>query len=134
MTLTLYPGVYHHEVTAGKDNLFSLEVRNTSNVALTNIRLSAGAPKGWLIQFIPEVIDSLSASSLQTVVVNIRPRITATKGYYDLSVTAEANEITKAANIQIEVKSVLFWMWVGIGVAVVAVVVFVFIYIRFNKQ
>ena len=135
IALTLSPGLYYHEVTAGKDNLFSLEVRNTGDIALTDIRLSADVNRGWLVQFTPDVINPLSVGDLQTVEVNIKPQGTVIKGwYYDLSITAEANEITVVENIQIEVKSSPFWMWVGVGVAAVAVVAFVFVYIRFNKQ
>jgi uncharacterized membrane protein len=134
LTLTLLPGDYYHEVIAGKDNSFFLEIRNTGNKALTNIRLSVNVPDGWAIQFAPDKISSLSAGSLQTVDVNIKPDGKASRREYGFTIIAEANETRKVESIWVTVKSSSFWLWVGGGVAIVVVAVFVLIYLRLERQ
>lgn len=136
LVLTLSPGSYSHDVTAGKDNLFSLNIRNNGEITVTDIRLSASAPEGWTVRFTPDSIGSLIAGSSQWVDVNIRPSGTVAKGYYydGLSITAAANEVVVVKAVQVNVEKGVFWMWLGGGVGVVVISAFVFVYIRFDKQ
>ncbi len=101
LTLTLLPGWYYYEATAGKDNIFFLEIRNTGSRAITDIRLSADKPEGWVIEFKPAEIDYLSPGSLQTVDVNIKPAGETAKGEYGVTLIAEANEIRKVESLRV---------------------------------
>jgi uncharacterized membrane protein len=134
LTLTLLPYRYNFEITAGKDNLFYLEVRNTGTTTVTNIRLSSDKPEGWVIDFRPDRIDSLSPGSLQTVDVNIKPSGDAAKGELRVNIIATANEIRKVESLWVTVKIASYWLWVGIGIAVVVVAAFIFIFMRFGRQ
>ncbi len=135
LTLTLVYGDYryYNKLTAGKDNTFYLEIRNTGSKAITNIRFSSDKPEGWVIEFSPGGIDYLGSDSLQTVDVNIKPDGKTAGGEYRVTLIAEANEIRKVTSTWVTVKS-SSWLWVGaIGVFIV-VAVFIAIFVRFSRQ
>ena len=135
LTLTLFPRDYYNEVKVGEDNRLFLEVRNTGNTTITRIRLSSQGPEGWVVEFKPGEIDYLGAGSVQTVDLIIKPDSKATKGGYNVTLIAEANEMRKAETIWLNIKaSSSFWLWVGIGIGAVVVAGFVFIFWRFGRQ
>ena len=126
---------YNNEVRADQDNKFFLEVRNTGTTLITNIRLSVEEPEGWAIEIKPAEISSLSAGSLNTVDVNIKPVGKATKEGHQVTFIAESNEIPKTVgSFWITVKPAQFWIWVWIAAGVVVVAGFVLVYRRFGRQ
>jgi len=133
LTLILKPD-YNNGVTAGKDNILFLEIKNSGTQTITNIRLSADQPEGWNIEFTPDYIESLSPRSLQTVTINIRPPTNAIRGYQTINIIATANEITKAESLYINVKKASFWIWIIIGVSLVIVAIFIYVFMRLNRQ
>jgi len=134
LTLRLIPDHYYNEVTVGDDNIFFLEVRNSGEKTITNIRLSSDGPEGWIIEFHPAKIDYLSPGNYQTVDINIRPAGNTSRGDYKITIIAEANEIRKVENIWVTVKTSPFWLWVGIGVTIIIVGGFVFIFMYYRKR
>jgi uncharacterized membrane protein len=137
LTLTLFSGrySYYHEVTAGKDNSFYLEIRNTGNEAITNIRLSSDQPEGWVIDLELEEIDYLGPGSLRTVDVNIKPAPKDAKGEYRVTFIAEVNEIQRVESTSwVTVEGTSFWPWIGAGIVLVVVATFIFIFMRFGRQ
>jgi len=135
LTLKLVSDTYYNRITAGKDKTIFLEVGNTGNKAITNIRLYADLPKGWTIEFRPGLIDYLGPGSFQTVDIIIRPIGNAAKGEYTVALIAEANETRRVTSIFVRVESTsLFWVWVGAGVAALVIVGFILIFMRFGRQ
>ena len=137
LTLTLLSGrySYYHEATAGKDNIFYLEIRNTGSKAITDIRLSSAKPEGWVIDFELEEIDYLGPGSLRIVDINIKPAPKAAKGEYRVPLIAEVNEILKVEIYPwVTVKAASFWPWIGAGIVLVVVAGFIFIFMRFGRQ
>lgn len=130
----VWAGKHYNEVTAGKDNAIFLEVRNTGNRSITNIKLSADKPEGWAIEFRPAKIDYLGPGSLQTVDVNIKPSGKTAKGEYRVTFVAEANEIRKVENFWVRVEAASSWLWVGAIVAAMVVAAFVVIFVRSGRQ
>jgi uncharacterized membrane protein len=126
---------YYNRITAGQEETIFLEVGNLGNRELTNIRLSADAPKGWPIEFSPEFIDTLAPDSFQTVDVVLRPAEDAEEGEYNIALIAEANETRRVTSIYVSVESAsLFWVWVGAGIAAVLIAGFVLIFMRFGRE
>lgn len=125
---------WSHEARPGKNNNFSLEVRNTGTRPITNIRLSSEKPEGWIIEFKPAEINYLSSGSLQTVDVNIKPVSKAFKEEYRVSLIAEANEIRVVQYIWITVKAASFWLWIWAVIGAIVIAGFVFIYMRYGRQ
>ena len=133
LTMRLVSHWYSIDATAGKDNIFFLEINNIGSKAITDIKLSSEKPKGWVIDFSPREIDYLGPASIQTVDVNIQPPKNATRGQHEVNFIAEANEIRKVQRFGVTVKTPL-WLWVGAGVTLAVVATFVFIYMRFGRQ
>ncbi|GAJ18726.1 unnamed protein product, partial [marine sediment metagenome] len=76
-------GPNYSRLEAGKDNILFLEIRNTGNKPITDIRLSSVKPEGWVIDFKPAKIDCLVPGSLQTIEVNVKPpKKAAGRRYY----------------------------------------------------
>ncbi len=137
LTLTLLSDrySYDHKVTAGEDNIFYLELRNSGDEAITDIRLSSDKPEGWVIDLELEEIDYLGPRSLRTVDVNIKPAPEAAKDEYRVTFIAEANEIIRVESYSwITVEAASPWPWIGAGIALAVVAVFIFIFMRSGRQ
>ena len=133
LTMRLVSHSYSIEATAGKDNIFFLEINNIGNKAITDIKLSSETPEGWIIDFNPREVDYLGPASIQTVDVNIQPPRNATRREHEVNFFAEANEIRKVQRFSVTVKTPLR-LWVGAGVVLVVVVGFFSIYVRHGRQ
>ncbi|MFC2072522.1 NEW3 domain-containing protein [Chloroflexota bacterium] len=128
---------YNNEVTANRDNQFSLTVKNTGNGELTNISFSADKPQEWIVEFKPETIDRLAPGISQELQVNIKPSANTTDRdrYYDVTLTAEADQTRQTTTMNIRVEEPkLPWMWIGGAIALLAVGVFTFVFLRFSRN
>ena len=135
LVIRFSPGSYPYEVRVGQDNIFYLEVENTGNVTINNIRLSANQPEGWSVQITPMTIGSLSPSAIQTFDANVRPASTASKRDYQIAIVAEGDGIRRVMTIYVRVRdSNSMWLWIGIGLGLLVVAGAVFIFLRFGRQ
>lgn len=134
LTLTLRPTEYYHEVIAGHEGSFSLEIKNSGDTSLTNIKLSAITPEEIVILIEPDSIESLLAGNIQQVSVTIKPGVKIESGEYLVAFMAEANETRKVEVVWVKVKSSSFWLWLWGGIATVVVIGCVFLYLRLNRK
>jgi len=135
LNLSLVSGRYYNKVTAGKDNIFFLEIRNTGDKAITNIRLSSIKREGWVIDFKPSKIDYLGPGNFQTVDLNIRPPDRTAEGGYEVTLIAESNEIRKVLGIQTTVEAPKgYWLWIGGILLLVVVAGFIIVFLRFGRH
>lgn len=134
LILRLVSNDYYNPVKTGKDNILFLEIQNNGDKSLSNIRMSSNQPKDWTVEFTPSTISALSPGSIQTIDVNIKPVEGASRGEYQVTVIAEANEIRRVQNIWVRVESTSFWLWVGaiLGAAVIAA--FIIVFMRLGRQ
>lgn len=134
LSIRLISRNYYADVEAGKDNPFFLEVRNFGTAAINNIKLSAEAPEGWLVQIQPATISRIEAGSLQAVNINITPISNAVKRDYQLNIIADTDEIRKVESVYVRVEAGSFWLWIGAAVVALVIAGFIFIYIRFGRH
>lgn len=135
LTLRIASDNYYDNLTAGQEKTIFLELGNNGSTELTNIRLSADSPKGWTVEFSPNLIDKLAPGSFQTVDVILKPADNAAKGGYNITLIAEANEARSVTGYFVNVESSsLLWVWIGIGLAALVIAGFAFIFIRFGRQ
>lgn len=135
LNLSLVSDRYYNKVTASKDNIFFLEIRNTGDKAITNIRLSSSKPEGWVIDFRPSKIDYLGPGNFQTVDLNIKPPDKTTEGRYKVTLIAESNEIRKVLGIRTTVEAPKgYWLWIGGIILLVVVAGFIVVFMRFGRQ
>jgi len=135
LTLNLVSDSYYNSITAGKEKAIFLEIGNSGDKELTNIRLSADLPRDWTAEFNPELIDKLAPDSIQTVDIILKPADNAAKGEYNVTLIAEANETRRVTGVYVRVESAsLFWVWIGAGVAALLIAGFVVIFMRFGRE
>lgn len=135
LDLRLAPSGYNDEVKPGEDNIFFMEIANSSTDTITDIELSANSPKGWVVEFTPETIDFINAGNYLTVDVNIKPPKNTNKGRYSVTVIADSAETRRVMSIFVRVEQgTSVWTWVGAIVAAVVVTGFVIVFVRFGRQ
>ena len=128
-------GSYLDRVEPDKDNPLYLEIKNLGNRAITNIRLLADAPEGWLVEFNPVTIDNLAPGSVVPIDVNVKPSRTATKRDNRINFIAEGDGIRRVMTIWVRVENgPSVWLWVGLAIAVAVIAGFVFIFLRIGRQ
>jgi len=126
---------YNNEAKAGQDNKFFLDVRNTGTELITNIKLSVEVPEGWTIAIKPAEIAALNAGSLNTVDVNIIPIGKAIKQGYEVSFTAQSNEIANVkSSFFVNVTPAQVWIWVWIAAGLVVIAGFILIYLKIGRS
>ena len=126
--------LYSTSATSGKDNFYSIVIRNTGSDTLENIKFSSIKPEGWSIDFSPEQIDELSAGSLQTIDVNIKPAAKAIAGDYQITLAADTTRVTEEFKVRVTVQTPSIWGWVGIGIILVVIAGVVFVFMRFSRR
>jgi len=126
---------YDNKVTAGENTTFFLEIRNTGNKAITNIRLSSIKPEGWVIDFKPSTLDTLNPEEFQTLEINIKPWDKAAEGNYKATLIADASEIRRVLDIRLIVEAPKgYWLWIGGTILLLVVAGFIIVYRRFGNE
>jgi uncharacterized membrane protein len=135
LVITVLPNNFNIDLTAGKDNLLALDIKNAGPTIATNIRLTVfDKPEGWEVNFVPSTISSLGIGKNQTVEVHIKPVVSAARTNYSITLIAQANETQQSQTLYVNVAEGSFWIWIGGALAIVIVGAFVFIFIRSNRQ
>lgn len=134
MSLTTPDGRLNTTATAGRDNYFSVEVKNGSSAAIDNITFSSSKPSGWAIEFAPDKIDSLDAGGSKAVGVNIKPASKTIAGDYQVVLTANGKQTTDSITIRVTVEASTVWGWIGVGIIVLVIAGLAFIFTRFSRR
>ena len=125
---------HYDDIKAGEDSIFFLEVRNSGDTEIHNIRFTATTPEGWTVLFEPPEIAYLGLDSVYAVNVNVRPADRTEQGDYRVTLIAKANETRVMTTLWITVEGPSYWLWVGIILAVVIIAGFVFIYMSLGRR
>lgn len=133
LTLTVH---YHYGgLQPGKDNTLLLEIANTGNEPISDIRLSSVRPHDWVIDFKSGKIDSLAAGSVHTIEVNVKPPRKAAGRRYYLTIVAETNEFRREQNTWVRVERPKgSWLWIGGIVLFVVVAGFAIVFVRIGRR
>jgi uncharacterized membrane protein len=139
--LTTPNSVLNTNVTAGKDNYFTIVVGNTGTADLENINLSSrvrGAPTGWSVKFNPEKVESLPVNSEKEVEVIIKPPEKTISGDYEITIEAKPEKSEFQADDSIDVRVTVLtktiWGWVGIGIVVIVIVALFAMFMRLGRR
>ncbi len=128
-------GSYPYNIRVGQDNIFYLEIENTGTQDITNIRLHANVPEGWVVEMKPETVSLLAAGRVQTVDANVKPAATANKRDYQITFIAEGDGTRGVMTTWVRVEnSSSAWLWVGIGIGIIVVAGFIIVFLRIGKQ
>ena len=126
---------YNTSATAGKDNIFSVELGNLGTAPVDNIKFSSTKPAGWSIEFTPDKIDSLAAVDSQTVELNIKPPTETIAGDYSIAIRASGEQTaSQEMSIRVTVETPTVWGWVGVVIIIIVVVGLVVVFMRFSRR
>jgi uncharacterized membrane protein len=135
LSLNVLPGYYYREITPGQETTLYLEIRNTGNQAITDIRLTSDSPEGWKVDLSPENIAYLGAGGSQSINANLTAPPGTRRGDYTLTFIAEASQTRTVTSTTVNVvNSLSVWLWVGVGLAVLLIAAFVFIFLRYGRD
>ncbi len=133
-SLVITPDEYDNKVYIGRDNTLDILLANKGSGTLTNIRLSADVSTDWVMDFKPSLIDALAPGSTAEIEVNIRPPESAGRYYYQINVTAEADEAEVMTGLGMQlVKQNGSWLWIGGAIVFVLIVGFIIVFLRLNR-
>jgi uncharacterized membrane protein len=128
-------GLYNTTAVAGRDNIFSVKVRNLGTGDIRNVTFSPDKPEGWTLEFTPDKVDALVADGEQTVDINIKPPAKTVSGDYMISFMAIGDEATaQQIDIRVTVETPTVWGWLGIFIIVLVVAGVGFIFMRFSRR
>jgi len=135
LTLRLLPRYYYIEIIPGENKTLYLEIENSGNKAITNIRLFSDKPKGWIVDFKPESIGHLGAGNHQAIDVNVVAAPDIDKGEYTLTLIAEADQTRTVTSTVLRVENAFsLWQWVGLGMGALVIAGFSILYRRFGRE
>ncbi len=134
LTLAGPEGRLSGEATAGESKTFNFTVGNSGTAPAQQVKLSAGAPNGWKVDFEPAVIDVLAPDQDVQVAVNMVPSTKAIAGDYMVSVRANGDGVSESANFRVTVLTSTLWGIAGLGVIGAAVVVLAVGVTRYGRR
>lgn len=129
-------GKYSTSATAGRDNYFSVEVRNPGTTTIDNISLTCPKkPAGWAVEFSPDKLDFLPAFSLQTIEVNVKPPPKTIAGdYFPITISALGEQTSESFDLRVTVEIATIWGGVSIGIILLVIAGLVFVFMRFSRR
>jgi len=132
-------GLLNTNATAGKDNYFTISVKNTGSAGLEKINFSSsimGRPSGWSITFAPESIDTLTAGDTRDVQVDIKPTEKTISGDYMVNISAkpESEYAFAPLELRVTVLTSTIWGWLGIGIVVLVIAGLVAMFMRLGRR
>lgn len=134
LTFTTLTGNLATSVTAGKETIVPLAVRNDSTVAVSNVTFSSSKPEGWSVTFKPEKIDSLPIGGLQTVEVTMKPPARTIAGDYMINLLEQSENTNNTLDIRVTILTSTLWGWIGMLIALAVVAGLVLIFWRFGRR
>ena len=134
LVLMFIPGANFDRLAPGTSSTSYLEIRNTGDKTVSNIRLSSDKPAGWEVEFKPDFIQQLNAGGVVTVDVNIRPAESAARGDYRFMAIADADGMKRITSIYVNVQpATTIWLWIGLALAALLIVGFILVFIRMGR-
>jgi uncharacterized membrane protein len=137
--LTSSTGRLNTTATAGKDNYFTILVKNTGSADLQKVNFSSkitGTPPGWSVTFDPQDIDVLPVNAEREIQVNIKPAQKTISGDYMVAMSASPESGYAFSNIDVRVTVLTptIWGWVGVGIVVLVIAGLVAMFMRLGRR
>lgn len=128
-------GLLNTKVQAGRDNFYTVLVRNRGTAAINSITFSRSKPQDWTIEFSPDRIDALEVGEEQTVDVNITPPAKTIAGDYQITLGSSGSEARATGiNVRVTVETPSLWGWVGVVIIVLVIAGLGYVIMRFSRR
>ena len=126
---------YSVPITAGKENTYSIDLKNDGSATVDDISFSSDKPEGWTITFTPDKVASITTGNTQTIDVKIKPSSKTISGDYIVSLRATGKQASATKiDIRATVETPTFWGWTGVGIIVVVVAGLTLVIMRFSRR
>src|SRR4030066_59605 len=134
IVLTTKTGRLSTDISAGKENPYTLVLTNNSSVSVENITLTSTEPEGWQVDFDSKEIESLAAGEVKEIEVTINPPEKTIAGDYMLTFQASSENSNSSIDLRVTVEPPTIWGIVGIGVIVVVIIGIAIIFTRLGRR
>jgi len=134
IVLTTKSGRLSTELTAGKDNPYTLVLTNNSSVSVENITLTSNEPEGWQVDFDSNEIESMEAGEEKEIELTINPPEKTIAGDYSLTFSAASENSNSSIELRTTVETPTIWGIVGIGIIVVVIIGIAIIFTRLGRR
>lgn len=109
LELTTPSGKLSTDITAGKEKIVDLVIKNTGTAPLTDVSITAKTPPNWESEFDRSTIPEIEPGKSATVKAKIKASDDAIAGDYVTTFTATAAEKSADATFRISVKTSTLW-------------------------
>lgn len=109
MELTTPTGNLSTDITAGREKVVDLVIKNTGSAPLTDISITAEAPPNWETEFDQSTIAQLNPGDSKTIKARIKASDEAIAGDYVVNFTAKTPETSSEAVFRVSVKTSTLW-------------------------
>ena len=135
LSLSTSDGLLSTNATLGKDTTVAMQVTNNGSAAARNVQVSASAPNDWKVSFSPDTIAEIPAGQQVAVTATIHPSDKAISGDYQVSMSAQATDVTSAStDFRVTVVTSTLWGVVGIVLIAISVGVVALAVMRFGRR
>jgi uncharacterized membrane protein len=134
LELTTPTGLVSTKVTAGGERNLELLVRNTGSSILSNVRLSATKPSGWVVEFEPSEIANIEPGQISIVALKLKADKNAIAGDYIAKFTASIPEVSSDVTFRVAVKTPVLWGWIGILVILIAMGIIIYLFRKYGRR
>lgn len=126
---------YSTPVTAGKENVFSVDLKNDGSSPVDDISFSSDKPEGWAIEFSPDKVASISPGKTQNVDVKIKPSSKTIAGDYIVTLRATGKQTSASKiDVRVTVETPTIWGWTGVAIIVLVIVGLSAVILRLSRR
>lgn len=122
------------EVRSGKENLYTLVLKNTGTAPIGDIKISSsGEPEGWLVE-LESNIEVLSAGEELEIEATIIPPERTIAGDYSIRFNVSSEDGNDSLELRTTVKTPLIWKIIGIGLIALVIAGIAVIFERLGRR
>jgi uncharacterized membrane protein len=134
-SITTDTGNLATRATAGKDNHFLINLKNTGSVPLENLNLSVSKPESWKITFSPDKVTSLGAGqSLQEDVVITPPSGKTVAGDYIITISSSNSQVSSNMEVRVTVETSSIWGIVSIAIIILVIAGLAVLFLKLGRR
>jgi uncharacterized membrane protein len=122
--------------SAGAVTTQAFTITNTGTAPLTDVKLAATPPTGWVVTLDPESIPTIAPNAEATITASITPSSEAIAGDYVVSFRVEAAETAADASaaIRFTVETSPIWAIVGLGIIVLILAGLFYVFRTYGRR
>jgi len=128
-------GTLNTSVVAGKRTPIDFLVGNAGTAPIRNLGFITKKPNDkWTVEFKPDKIDALNPGEVREIKMEILAPDRTIAGDYLLTLTANAADVTKAAEFRVTVSTPTIWGWIGFGIVGLVVIGLGIVFFRLGRR